>query len=148
MTNSAAMNAWFRNPKPKLAAVLVFGLLIVVIKFSDNSSEQITSRGKDGCYETLLAMKSLEGSNATTPFGVTNQVRVNRIREYCANHEFEVTSSFPKYERLEEVMLTWIWLTSSQHQLYYCATPKCGSTTWKSFIMEDMRLTWNVDTHL
>ena len=75
-------------------------------------------------------------------------MRVNRIREYCADNEYDVTNSFPVLKQMQEILLSWVWLTSAQHQLFYCATPKCGSTLWKSYLMEDMRLTWDVDTHV
>lgn len=136
-----------RNPRTKAAVVILLTLVLfcTLLKFNKKSRLSLNTE----CYQTLLAMKALKETNRTiSSFSVTNQMRVNRIREYCADNEYDVTSSFPSFKRLESTLLTWIWLTSPRHQLYYCATPKCGSTTWKSFIMEDMRITWEVDTHL
>ena len=77
----------------------------------------------------------------------TSQQRVKHIRAYCKDHGTAVLSQNPDYDRTGQRLTNWIWMVSNHHKLFYCATPKCGSTTWKSYLMEDLGIDWKIDTH-
>lgn len=83
-----------------------------------------------------------------TPYSVINTQRVNRIREYCTNNKEELTNTYPNYERLRIGLTLYVWMASPRHHLFYCATPKCASTTWKTYIMKDLGMEWTADTHM
>jgi len=80
-----------------------------------------------------------------TLFHTANSERVARVRKYCDKEKTEVVKHYPHYKTS---MPDWVWMKSDHHQLFYCAVPKCGSTTWKSYLMEDMGMDWTgIDTH-
>ncbi|XP_067947150.1 carbohydrate sulfotransferase 11-like [Watersipora subatra] len=72
--------------------------------------------------------------------------RVTMVRNHCDAHKKEMMAEYPDYDH-SSGLLTWVWMTSQNHSLFYCATPKCGSTTWKSYLMEDLGIDWHIDTH-
>ncbi|XP_067949918.1 carbohydrate sulfotransferase 12-like isoform X2 [Watersipora subatra] len=69
------------------------------------------------------------------------------MREYCADNKLDIVKSYPSYERLRNGLPTYVWMASPRHNLFYCATPKCASTTWKTYILEDAGLKWKGDNH-
>ena len=89
-----------------------------------------------------------DGKQDSSVFGKRQKSRVHRIREYCANFKSKLTKEYPEYERLKDVLPRWNWIVSPYHKLFYCATPKCASTTWKAYIMEDLGMKWTMDTHV
>jgi len=73
--------------------------------------------------------------------------RVEKVRKYCSNYKKYVVRSYPDYNRIGGGLTNWIWMKSSHHRLFFCATAKCGSTTWKSYLMKDLKIDWHGDLH-
>lgn len=78
----------------------------------------------------------------------TSKIRVQRLRQYCQEHWNDVVKDYPYKKYRTEGFDKWLWIRSEHHKLFYCATPKCGSTTWKSYLMEDLGINWSIDTHM
>lgn len=80
-----------------------------------------------------------------------NQRRVERLRQYCSQYINTLIDTYPDYNKIKPSLKglpSYVWLASPRHELFYCATPKCGSTTIKSYIMEDLKYNWTGrDTH-
>ena len=96
-----------------------------------------------------------EGINITQKVKITaaiNRERTEHLREYCKKYKKEIINLYPDYKNsktLENGLASFIWLSSPHHKLFYCATPKCGSTTWKSYLMEDLNIyLGEQDTHV
>jgi len=73
--------------------------------------------------------------------------RVEKVRKYCSDYKKDVVRSYPDYNRVGGGLTNWIWMKSPHHHLFYCATAKCGSTTWKSYLMKDLKIDWHGDLH-
>ncbi|XP_067952140.1 carbohydrate sulfotransferase 10-like isoform X2 [Watersipora subatra] len=87
--------------------------------------------------EELLTMKA------------RNKRRTQNLREFCRKHNATVISTYPSYAEYELGFMNYIWMASPKHHLLYCATPKCGSTMWKSYLLEDLHVNWTgQDTHV
>ena len=108
-------------------------------KTKDKKSQQQHQVVKEPSQTALV--HAIEATNKTS------QQRVKHIRAYCNEHKEAILSQNPDYGRTGRRLTNWIWMISNHHNLFYCATPKCGSTTWKSYLMEDLRIDWKVDTH-
>lgn len=88
--------------------------------------------------------------NATEPalersYKETNSYWVNRVREYCADYK-KLINVYAGYV-WNFGLPTYVWIASDYHKLFYCAAPKCSSTTWVTYIMQDQNMTWKGDTH-
>lgn len=140
------MNLKFiNNPtalKVSVILLIQFVILCLLIQF-DSTIVQKTLRSSKEIYVRTFPSSPSAGRD-------TIRSRISRrasdLREYCGSHKERVTAVEPQYER--NALLQWVWMTSHRHRLFYCATPKCGSTTWKSYILEDLNITWTVDTHV
>lgn len=146
------------NPTTKAVVFLLtfqFIILCIFIQLNlksgntNNSIQLITATSKhvDNAvlHNSLPTAASYE--NAIELINKTSQQRVLHMRNYCKENEQMILAQNPNYDLTGHKLTTWIWILSKHHDLFYCATPKCGSTTWKSYLMEDLRIDWKVDTH-
>ena len=130
-----------------IAQLLVFYLLAYYSGFKP----KLTDNGDDTLHRhrQLLHNSSLHQLSKPLVMQASDQ-RVRFLRKYCKKHKKELTGTFPYYAdgSWMSLLTRWIWMASPHHRLFYCATPKCGSTTWKSYLMEDLKINWTgIDTH-
>ena len=76
----------------------------------------------------------------------TNKYWTDRIREYCGDHKNDI-NLYTANEFKQELVSNYTWMISNPHNLFYCGIPKCSSTTWKTYLMEDLNISWSEDTH-
>ncbi|XP_067950900.1 carbohydrate sulfotransferase 10-like [Watersipora subatra] len=145
----------FTSPSSTIVTIAIF-LQIVIFsvyinrKYVDSVEIRQPVKATIGdVYRPAMASKSndSERGEPSEEFIKTHRERVNKLREFCADFKHDLTKGFPKYDRLEDVLPSWNWITSPHHQLFYCATPKCASTTWKTYLMNDLKINWTIDTH-
>jgi len=136
------------NPSAaKITVILLiqFTVLCIIIQMKVNffpKSKDLTSTGLVQVSTNTWEINRKEYSIEELSFS-----RVKKVRKYCLDFEEFVMETYPDYNQLSHRMTDWIWMTSPRHHLFYCATTKCGSTTWKSYLMEDLKINWHVDTH-
>lgn len=92
-----------------------------------------------------LSKKWLQQTTQARTYHETNTHWVNRVREYCADYKKSV-NVYPGYVG-NFGLPTYVWIASEYHHLFYCAAPKCSSTTWVTYIMQDQNMTWTGDNH-
>lgn len=107
------------------------------INHLEGSSQQISTISKTETPDV----------HSNTSFIKRQKARVKHIKKYCANFKHKLTKDYPEYKPSHKVLLSYDWIVSPHHELFYCATPKCASTTWKTYIMEDLGMKWTIDTH-
>lgn len=128
-----------------ITAALLLQLFVLGVYVSKKSQGDVVS---DIRREIESHTNSLSGQGSVTAYSIINTKRINHIRKYCADYKPDLIKTYPSYERLHDVLPSWNWLASPHHHLFYCATPKCASTTWKTYIMLDLKMKWTTDTHL
>jgi len=73
--------------------------------------------------------------------------RVEKVRKHCLDFKKLIVKSYPNYNQIGGGLTNWAWMISPHHHLFYCAAAKCGSTTWKSYLMKDLKIEWQGNTH-
>lgn len=95
------------------------------------SVQKVTSTAQEPSYDAIVAK------------------RVTNLRNYCTKYKVTLTSSYFDFKGLPKKGLpTVVWIASPYHKLFYCATPKAASTSWKTYIMKDMGIAWNDHPHM
>ncbi|XP_067952118.1 carbohydrate sulfotransferase 9-like isoform X2 [Watersipora subatra] len=123
-------------------------LLYLFIQYSLNPELTETSVEDGSDHRPLMVDKSTIPPTAKPLAILASERRVRFIKEYCSKSKEEVIRTYPYFLDYLQTLLNWIWMVSPKHHLFYCATPKSGSTTWKSYIMEDLKINWTgLDTH-
>jgi len=106
---------------------------------------------KRALFSPLFAMpptqlSSSQEINGVEAFKVANAKRVDKLKSYCQKDKEKIVGTYLGYSLRSTP--DWVWMHSRHHKLFYCALPKCGSTTWKSYLMEDAGINWEgIDTH-
>lgn len=136
----------------KVGVILVIQalLLCMFIKFYSNANRKTRSVKEQDLIKISARHTSVPVTPAIPPVISASNRRVAYLRQHCRERKDQLTSSYPFYDEDKwlHTLTKWIWMVSPHHHLFYCATPKCGSTTWKSYIMEDLKINWTgSDTH-
>ena len=135
-----------------LIQLIIIGILVNRNSKVDNRIEPISLR------RILLSKEIVTSADANTSqeikgdeesYAATNRFWVNHIREYCGLNKDKLVS-FPNHQMVEFRLglPVWVWMTSSHHQLFYCAAHKCSSTTWKTYLLDDSKIQWQGNPHL
>jgi len=130
----------------KLTAILLvqFTVIYVIIQMRDSYSD----RFKDlPTCPTKVSNNTGKINHKEYSITELSACRVKKLRKYCSGFKKYVVKSYPNYNYYGGGLTNWIWMTSPHHHLFYCATAKCGSTTWKSYLMKDLKIEWHNDTH-
>ena len=149
----------FTNPTVvKILAILLtqFVVLCLLIQFDVKVTHEGISAtrdlpGRSFPRHRLIRLDTMRAQSQPPVHKITNissivKQRTKAVREYCSNHKTSMIAEYPDYSK-SYGLLNWVWMRSKIHRLFYCATPKCGSTTWKSYLMEDSNISWTIDTH-
>lgn len=133
-------------PKISIILLIQFGIICLIIqlntKFIYKTSRSFRRRMFETEFETLIH----QGKNRLSVKALIEQ-RINKVNHYCSERKDDILASNPNFNTQHEMLTRWVWMASKQHQLFYCAAPKCGSTTWKTYILEDSNISINTDTH-
>jgi len=127
-----------------LALLTVFCVIIQMkVNFFPKSKELIQTSTR------MVKVLTSTGETNITEHSMTylSACRVKKLRKYCSGFKKYVVISYPNYNQYGSSLTDWIWMTSPYHHLFYCATAKCGSTTWKSYLMKDLKIDWHNGTH-
>ena len=111
-----------------------------LIQMSDNNMG-LTKRTRENKTE----QQYMTNENVSRTIEDLNNQRVESLRQFCAKYQSTIIQTYPRYTKTDVKktgVARYTWMNSERHQLFYCAAPKCGSTTWKSYLMENLKLNW------
>ena len=131
-----------------LSAVLILSLLAqyqpppVVLRLIEENIDSATTDSP------LIVLNSTEApAPFDDPYANTNRKWVKRIRDYCTMSDNN-TIGYSNKQLRKLGLPGWVWMASKNHNLFYCAAPKCSSTTWKTYLMDDIGKPWAGNPHV
>lgn len=168
--------SWVCNSKKKIALIIILLQILLVCLFvtpkvhydqltslipiqkyfvHENASELCRSMTEKAVYaaeeETVEQIITTEQPKIAVKeiidsYTATNTYWVEHIRGFCSLYKEKLTR-FSSSQMLKQGLPKWVWMVFNYHHLFYCATPKCSSTTWKTYIMDDSKVEWRGDIH-
>ncbi|XP_067939951.1 carbohydrate sulfotransferase 10-like [Watersipora subatra] len=91
--------------------------------------------------------QALEIMNQRDSYYNTSNYWAEKVKQSCSSHGLQ-QMNFSNQKIVSFGLPGWVWMISPPHQLFYCAAPKCSSSTWKTYIMEDEGRTWKGNVHV
>ena len=145
---------WSRSVKAVKAMAVVILLqaaiiaLFFLVKNSGHVNQSTISDISDSINQTAVAAGSADALvSLIDTISQKNEATVRGVRQFCRQHQEHVVKNYPYEDYRRKTFDKWIWIYSKHHKLFYCATPKCGSTTWKTYLLEDLGSEIDGDTH-
>ena len=128
------------NNKERLVTTAALVIIATLATIAIYSNRKLTLRETTAGKFSELSSPRLERnkSDSVIDYRQLNGDTVAHLRQYCAGHKVELYHKGGDRQLRKHGLLTYIWMASPHHHLFYCATPKCASTTWKKYILKDL----------
>ena len=131
---------------------LVLQIVLIGMYFNSNvtSSHRSDTVRLYDFYKVILTgnlTRSLSSNVSTLSYEEVNRKRVNKLRQYCRDNKQSLSNTYLDHNQFNSLPY-YVWMVSTHHKLFYCAPPKCASTSWKTYIMKDLSMQWHIDIHL